>query len=410
MSWHLTRAAVRSLTCQRACMKTNLLYTTSLIRRTVSTETNTPPVNTEAITNVADTLQVVDPPFVELGLGSGWMPYNYIELGLESLYLSTGMPWWATISVGAVAIRLLTLPLFISAKKFNIRTTNSREKTTKLTTALSDANASGDFQKRQMASRDYFAHMRETKTGVWHAYPTILMASMFTSCFFALRNICNVPLPSLEASSFLWLDSLIAADPYRVLPLTTGLVLGAGIHFGFKFGTPLPANAQLLKYIPIAPVLLMPIFAGNMSGAVQIFMLINSAITAGGNVALLLPAVQQKLNFPEKLVPLQSSKDAKPMTQSFKEGWEDRRQQARVRAEAKNNTRRLKAEVKRRQKELKARSPPVTYEIGTQAVLAATPAPDFHTYGKPKLYRKVVVDEDKTEYRTITLPQISNRY
>jgi len=370
-----------------------------------------PPVEViEAVSQV-----VVDPPFAELGLGTGWMPYNLIELGFEKLHLALDLPWWGTITVGAIIVRTLTLPLFINSKKYNIRMSNESATTSKLMSALTEANASGDFMQRALASQRYFGHMRETRTGIPYAYPTLLMAGIFTSCFFALRHMCNVPLPTLEASSFLWLDSLVSNDPYRLLPLTTGAVVGVGIHYGLKFGSPIPPTYQrFVKYVPIAPVVLIPLLAGHMSGAVQIYMIVNSAITAGGSVALMMPEIQRKLDFPLRKPPII---DITPVSQQlaarqqksktgnwFKDQLAENKSRARAKVEAKENRRKEKAELKRRAKELKAKSPPVTYEIGTEAVLAATSLPDFETYGKAKVRQLKDYDyENKTKFRTIRI-------
>ena len=71
---------------------------------------------------------VVDPPFIEIGLGGMWAPYSLIESCIESLHSFTGLPWWGTITLGTVLLRVITFPLFLNSKKYAIRTSNHSRK------------------------------------------------------------------------------------------------------------------------------------------------------------------------------------------------------------------------------------------------------------------------------------------
>ena len=72
---------------------------------------------------------VVDPPFVELGLADGWMPYNFVEGLFETLHTTTGLPWWATITLATVAMRTVTFPIFVNSRKYTTRMSNHGSKT-----------------------------------------------------------------------------------------------------------------------------------------------------------------------------------------------------------------------------------------------------------------------------------------
>ena len=72
---------------------------------------------------------VVDPPFVELGLADGWMPYNFVEGLFETMHLTTGLPWWATITLATVAMRAITFPIFVNSRKYTTRMSNHGSKT-----------------------------------------------------------------------------------------------------------------------------------------------------------------------------------------------------------------------------------------------------------------------------------------
>ncbi len=134
MSFHLSKAArlcsfksscllgVKSSTATSGVFKNLCRYVSddSAGTKVVSETANLVPV---------EAVQVVDPPFYELGLGTGWMPYDAVELGFEALHNGLGLPWWGTITLGAVLVRILTFPLFVSSRKFNIRMTNHGQET-----------------------------------------------------------------------------------------------------------------------------------------------------------------------------------------------------------------------------------------------------------------------------------------
>lgn len=428
MSFHLSKAA-RLCSLKSSCLlgvksstATSGVYK-QLYRYVSDDSAGTSVVSETANLTPVEAVQVVDPPFYELGLGTGWMPYDAVELGFEALHNGFGLPWWGTITLGAVIVRIFTFPLFVNSRKFNIRMSNHGQETQKLMNDLSDANLKGNFMDKALASKAYFAHMKETRTGMMYAYPTLLMGATFTSCFFALRHMVNLPLPSLEASSFLWLESLTDSDPYRVLPLITGSVVGLGIHLGFKLGTPIPGNyANVMKYVPALPVVLMPLFFGHMSGALQLFMMINSSITSLASVICMLPQVQSTLNFPERIVrpqPVAQVEDGKKkkgkaggsIKDWFQDTMKDNRSKARVRVEVRTNKRRLKDEEKRRAKELRGQ-PPTTYQIGSQAVL--TSVPDFKKSATAAVVDKAHLVDGQTKApkveRTIVLPPVYERF
>jgi len=72
--------------------------------------------------------QNVELTFADLGLGTDWWLTDLIQNYLETLYLATGLSWWATIAVGTLSLRLLTLPIYIGTRKFMIRQSNCMPK------------------------------------------------------------------------------------------------------------------------------------------------------------------------------------------------------------------------------------------------------------------------------------------
>ena len=50
-----------------------------------------------------------------IGLAQGWGPTSLIERLLEVTHVYTGLPWWGTIVVATIAVRLVLFPLYVRA-------------------------------------------------------------------------------------------------------------------------------------------------------------------------------------------------------------------------------------------------------------------------------------------------------
>jgi len=73
------------------------------------------------------------------------------------------------------------------------------------------------------------------------------MPLLFISTMMALREMIAVPVPSLEASKLLWIDSLCSYDPYYILPATAGAVFGVTMYTSFKAGMLSTPNETAVK-------------------------------------------------------------------------------------------------------------------------------------------------------------------
>ena len=123
----LITTATRNKTCLLSNQKLATCYVGFSSKRLSSTNQ----VPTElAPTEVANKVtEVVDPPFVELGLADGWMPYSFVESLFETLHTYTGLPWWATIAIGTLTMRAVTFPIFVNSRKYATRMSNHGAKT-----------------------------------------------------------------------------------------------------------------------------------------------------------------------------------------------------------------------------------------------------------------------------------------
>ena len=60
------------------------------------------------------------------------------------------------------------------------------------------------------------------------------MPVVFISCLGALREMTNLPVPSMANSSFYWISNLLEPDPYYLLPAISGLLVGVNMIISMR--------------------------------------------------------------------------------------------------------------------------------------------------------------------------------
>merc|ERR1719259_876706 len=104
-----------------------------------------PPINLPTST--------VDLPFSELGLNS-WWPTGWVQWVLEFGHTSVGLPWWASILITGVALRVVTIPLFIYSQKIVAENSKIMPKFIELQQKYQEANLGGHWQQKMRAQND----------------------------------------------------------------------------------------------------------------------------------------------------------------------------------------------------------------------------------------------------------------
>lgn len=163
-----------------------------------------------------------------LGLDYGWGPTSLMQWLLEHVYIYTGLPWWASLGVVAVAIRAA---MFVPALSANDTTQRMQE----LRKDERYAQAQARFQQAAMMTRDQQAmlaarrevRMIEMANGVkqWKLFVPLLQVPITIGAFRLLRGMAALPVPSLETGGLWWFTDLTVADPFFVLPIMSSAFL-----------------------------------------------------------------------------------------------------------------------------------------------------------------------------------------
>ncbi|WAR12977.1 OXA1L-like protein [Mya arenaria] len=101
------------------------------------------PPKLELIDNLPDLTALGEPTLQSLGLAS-WYPPGRMQALLEFFHVSIDMPWYACITLTAVALRLILLPIYVRQRKFAINMGNHSQTVQRLQRQVEDAKTTGN--------------------------------------------------------------------------------------------------------------------------------------------------------------------------------------------------------------------------------------------------------------------------
>ncbi|XP_022688565.1 uncharacterized protein LOC111260232 [Varroa jacobsoni] len=173
------------------------------------------------------------PSLGDYGLG-GWTPWGLIQTALNELH-SLGVPWWLSITLGTVTLRLTLLPLIIKSQQYNVTLNNNTPKILELKLRLIETRQMGNELEFERAQNDFMKFCEEKKVNPLYGFaPMIIQIPIFVSCFLAIRGMTNLPLESMKTGGFYWVSDLTTTDPYCILPLFTSSALFCSTYLASK--------------------------------------------------------------------------------------------------------------------------------------------------------------------------------
>jgi len=167
-----------------------------------------------------------------LGLDYGWGPTSFMQTVLESIYVYTGVPWWAAIGLTAVAIRLVLLKPALDAS----------ENAQKYQELLKDPKykAATEEVKRMLVSGNHLAGAearakvslmnKAAGYSLWKTFVPMLQLPIGIGMFRLIKGMSALPVPSFETGGTLWFTDLAAADPFFIMPIAASVVMAIGMR------------------------------------------------------------------------------------------------------------------------------------------------------------------------------------
>ncbi|PWY98874.1 hypothetical protein BCV70DRAFT_201661 [Testicularia cyperi] len=258
---------------------------------------------------------------VEAGLAHGYSPVGWITHLLDFVGTNTGLPWWGTIMVTTVILRLAIAPINIAGQKNAIKLGNIQPQLKKNMDDIKHYKATGDQMAMQKAVFETQKLMRETGTNPLKSFvPILFQFPLMFSFYLALKRVADKGLESFAHGGPSWTMDLCQPDPTYALPIVSMLATLAVAEVGFKTGTTGqsdPNQAKMMKYIFRGSMPVIGYIASSMPSGVLVYWATTNIYSLLQLLTLQIPAVRQLAKFPKRI---QHPKN--PYEQPSK-GWAD---------------------------------------------------------------------------------------
>uniref|UniRef100_A0A8I3RRW5 OXA1L mitochondrial inner membrane protein n=2 Tax=Canis lupus familiaris TaxID=9615 RepID=A0A8I3RRW5_CANLF len=260
-----------------------------------------------AVTEVAsgETADVVqaaaEQSFAELGLGS-YTPVGLIQNLLEFMHVNLGLPWWGAIAACTVLARCLVFPLIVKGQREAAKIHNHLPEIQKFSTRIREAKLAGDQAEFYKASSEMTFYQKKHDVKLFR--PLILpltQAPIFISFFIALREMANLPVPSLQTGGLLWFQDLTLSDPTYILPLVVTATMWGVLELGAETGMQSSDLQWMRNLIRVMPLAVLPITI-HFPTAVFMYWLSSNMFSLGQVACLRIPAVRTILKIPQRVV------------------------------------------------------------------------------------------------------------
>lgn len=241
----------------------------------------------------------------ELGLNHWAGPAGWITNLLEFVGTTTGLPWWGTIAVTTVALRLLIAPINIAGQKNAIRLGNIQPEMKRHMDDIKHYKAAGDQMQTQKAVMATQKLLRDNNCNPLKSLvPIAFQLPLMFSFFVALERIAKAGAESFAHGGPFWALDLTAPDPTYILPAVSTLATLAVAEFGFKAGTNNNANpgqTQMMKYIMRCAIPIIGWISSTFPSGVLVYWVTTNIYSLIQLGMLQLPVVRQWAKFPKRI-------------------------------------------------------------------------------------------------------------
>lgn len=160
-----------------------------------------------------------------------------LEWAFEHMHIYTGLPWWASVALTAVSIRLVMAPLYIKSSDVVARSAALMSVTKPISDRMSAAQKAGDTASVQRAWIELRAVRKRAGLSIVDQLLPMFLQGVIGYCGFKLlRAMAALPVPALKTDGFLWLQDMTLSDPFLILPLAMAGTIHLLVRMGGESG------------------------------------------------------------------------------------------------------------------------------------------------------------------------------
>ncbi|KAG5417963.1 hypothetical protein I9W82_004291 [Candida metapsilosis] len=265
---------------------------------------------TETVTNLhSDQLGYLE----SIGLAQGWGPTSIIEQLLEITHVYTGLPWWGTITVLTIIIRVVLFPLYVKASS---NATRMSEIKPQLDTIMKQIKG-GDTQEQMRGMEKRRKLMKQHNVSTLMSMAPMVQVPLAYGFFQALRKMANHPVEGFADQGLAWFTNLSDVDPYLGLQAIAAAAVIVMVRIGGETGQHAIAKGmkQVMTVVPIVSIFI----TKNFSAAVVLYFAVNSILSLIQSAIFKSNTLRQLLGMPKKLTIHQLNESTTSSPKSLKE-------------------------------------------------------------------------------------------
>ncbi|RCI03318.1 Mitochondrial inner membrane protein oxa1l, partial [Rhizopus stolonifer] len=235
--------------------------------------------------------------FKALGL-CNTTPVGALESMFEYIHVFSDIPWWGTIALATIAVRVALLPLMIKIQRNNAKLMNINPEVTRIMDNLKNAQSQGDTLSVDKYSQEIQGLFKKNECHPMKSLglPLVQMPVMI-SFFMAIRSMADVPVPGLSNEGILWFTDLSAKDPYYILPAISAAGMMAVLEAGTETGAANPQSKGMKNVFRGLSLAVVP-FTAWMPSGVFVYWITSNAFSIAQILALKSPSLRKALNIP----------------------------------------------------------------------------------------------------------------
>ena len=165
----------------------------------------------------------------KVGLGGGHWPSDYMISLLEFIHVSTNLPWWASIVILTIMLRITIFPIVLKTTRNSAIVPYIINEQKDFLQRAKEARESNELMKMKKVSAELMDLYRR-----WGYNPMLnLLGLVQIPIFLAMFRTCwrcsKLPVPGWQDAGVLWFHDLTVIDPYFILPAVSGVTTAVTI-------------------------------------------------------------------------------------------------------------------------------------------------------------------------------------
>ncbi|KAJ3095631.1 Mitochondrial inner membrane protein oxa1l [Phlyctochytrium planicorne] len=165
-------------------------------------------------------------------------PVGFVEHFLEAVYVHSGLPWWGTIVLTTVIIRIALFPIVLKTQRNAAKIQNLKPVLEPLNAELQASRKANDSAKMQVTMRKMQQVYKDAGCSPFAGLWGLAQAPVFLSFFFALRAMAELPVPGFDSGGLWFVKDLTLMDPTYILPVIASCTMLVVMEAVFMYWVP----------------------------------------------------------------------------------------------------------------------------------------------------------------------------